>query len=195
MSARTPPPGYPAGKNFTVESRATRRSDLLQRSYGEFRVSRRHSASEQSAGKYFNINANYTLSHTLDDGAFARSSASGKAFFDEDWNGPRPTRMPANDWFGLLVSGPSTGLLRNFLLSNIVTLQSPRPFTLFVGFDANNDLIPAARSLGNLSRNTYKGDNPQTWDIRLARTMHFPQEVAARIRRRCFQSDESCKRG
>jgi hypothetical protein len=66
--------------------------------------------------------------------------------------------------------------LRNFLLSNIVILQSPRPFTLFVGFDANNDLIPAADRVGNLSRNTYKGDSLQTWDIRLGRSISLPRE-------------------
>ena len=61
-------------------------------------------------------------------------------------------------------------------MSNIVILQSPRPFTLFVGFDANNDLIPAADRVGNLSRNTYKGDSLQTWDIRLSRTINLQRE-------------------
>src|SRR5499427_8393671 len=51
------------------------------------------------------------------------------------------------------LSGPSDTFLHNFTLSNIVILQSPRPFTLFVGFDSNNDTIPAADRVGNLSRN------------------------------------------
>src|SRR5262249_48477695 len=55
-------------------------------------------------------------------------------------------------------------------------LQSPRPFTLFVGFDSNNDLIPAADRVGNLSRNTYEGDSLQTWDIRLSRTINLQRE-------------------
>jgi hypothetical protein len=62
------------------------------------------------------------------------------------------------------------------VLSNIVILQSPRPFTLFVGFDSNNDLIPAADRVGNLARNTYKGDSLQTWDIRLSRTFNLERE-------------------
>ena len=57
-----------------------------------------------------------------------------------------------------------------------MTLQSPRPFTLFVGFDSNNDTIPAADRVGNLSRNTYKGDSMQTWDVHLQRTFHFSKE-------------------
>src|SRR6185503_10603592 len=76
------------------------------------------------------------------------------------------------------LTGPSNSFLKNFLLSNIVTLQSPRPFTLFVGFDANNDLIPAADRVGNLARNTYKGDSFQSWDVRLARTINFQQDGA-----------------
>jgi hypothetical protein len=47
---------------------------------------------------------------------------------------------------------------------------------LFVGFDSNNDTIPAADRVGNLSRNTYKGDSYQTWDIRLARSINLPKE-------------------
>jgi hypothetical protein len=66
--------------------------------------------------------------------------------------------------------------MRNFVLSNIVILQSPRPFTLFVGFDANNDLIPTSDRVGNLARNTYTGDNFETWDIRLSRTINLERE-------------------
>src|SRR5262249_26909674 len=47
---------------------------------------------------------------------------------------------------------------------------------LFVGFDSNNDLIPAADRVGNLARNTYKGDSYQTWDIRLSRTFNLKRE-------------------
>src|SRR5207249_4516843 len=75
------------------------------------------------------------------------------------------------------LAGPSNTFLRNFLLSNIVILQSPRPFTLFVGFDANNDLIPAADRVGNLSRNTYKGDSFRSWDIRLSRTINLQERT------------------
>ncbi|HLQ78328.1 MAG TPA: hypothetical protein VK210_13295, partial [Terriglobia bacterium] len=119
----------------------------------------------------------YTLSHTLDDGTFATFISVPEDVFRRGLeratsNQDARHRFVSNFTF----TGPPTGYLRNFLLSNIVTLQSPRPFTLFVGFDANNDLIPAADRVGNLSRNTYKGDSMKTWDIRLARTMHLPRE-------------------
>jgi hypothetical protein len=36
---------------------------------------------------------------------------------------------------------PERSPLRNFELTGIVTLQSARPFTLFVGYDANGDIV------------------------------------------------------
>jgi hypothetical protein len=53
------------------------------------------------------------------------------------------------------------------LLRSIVTLQSARPFTLFVGFDANNDGNPVTDRVSGVSRNTYRGDSLQTFDLRL----------------------------
>jgi hypothetical protein len=133
----------------------------------------------KTAGKYASLNANYTLSHTLDDGTFATFISVPQDVFRRGLeratsNQDARHRLVSN--FSLF--GPSNTFLRNFVLSNIVTLQSPRPFTLFVGFDANNDLIPAADRVGNLARNTYKGDSFQSWDIRLSRTIHFESDKA-----------------
>jgi hypothetical protein len=52
-------------------------------------------------------------------------------------------------------------------------LQSARPFTLFVGFDANNDGNPVTDRVGNSPRNSYRGDNLETVDLRLARAVHI----------------------
>jgi len=177
-AAGTAPPGYPAGKNYysgvpRYPAGLICCNDLTGNSVyhgGTLQVNK-------TAGKYFNINASYTLSHTLDDGTFATFISVPEDVFRRGLeratsNQDARHRLVSNFSF----TGPSTGFFRNFLLSNIVTLQSPRPFTLFVGFDANNDLIPAADRVGNLSRNTYKGDSLQTWDIRLARTFHFARE-------------------
>src|SRR5262249_39520114 len=65
--------------------------------------------------------------------------------------------------------------LRYFELSSIVTLQSGRPFTLFVGFDANNDGNPVTDRVGASSRNTYRGDSLQTVDLRLSRAIHLSE--------------------
>ena len=52
-------------------------------------------------------------------------------------------------------------------------MQSGRPFTLFVGFDANNDGNPVTDRVGASSRNTYRGDSLQTVDLRLSRALHL----------------------
>src|SRR5579872_4729466 len=52
-------------------------------------------------------------------------------------------------------------------------MQSARPFTLFVGFDANNDGNPVTDRVGNSPRNSYRGDMLQTVDMRLSRAIHL----------------------
>jgi outer membrane receptor protein involved in Fe transport len=176
--AGPPPPGYPAGKNYysgipRYPAGLICCNDLTGNSVyhgGTLQVNQR-------AGKYGNLNASYTLSHTLDDGTFATFISVPEDVFRRGLeratsNQDARHRFVAN--FSL--TGPSTSFMRNFTLSNIVTLQSARPFTLFVGFDSNNDLIPAADRVGNLSRNTYKGDSFQSWDFRLARTFNLSRE-------------------
>jgi hypothetical protein len=63
--------------------------------------------------------------------------------------------------------------VRNFELSSIVTVQSPRPFTIFVGFDANSDGNPVNDRLGQLARDTYLGDSLRSVDLRLSRLIHL----------------------
>src|SRR5262245_11808858 len=172
------PPDYPVGKNFysgvpRYPSGLICCNDLTGNSVyhgGTLQVNK-------TASKYGNLNASYTLSHTLDDGTFATFISVPEDVFRRGLeratsNQDARHRFVTN--FSLF--GPSNTLLRNLTLSNIIILQSPRPFTLFVGFDSNNDLIPAADRVGNLARNTYKGDSFKTWDIRLSRSINLPRE-------------------
>ena len=173
--AGLPPPGYPAGKNFysgipRYPAGLICCNDLTGNSAyhgGTLEVNK-------TGGKYFNLNASYTLSHTMDDGTFATFISVPEDVFRRSLeratsNQDARHRLVSNFSF----TGPDDTFLQKFVLSNIVILQSPRPFTLFVGFDANNDLIPAADRVGNLSRNTYKGDSFQSWDVRLSRTINL----------------------
>jgi hypothetical protein len=75
-----------------------------------------------------------------------------------------------------VADAPQHSFLRNFELSSIVTVQSPRRFTRYVGFDANNDGNPVTDRVGASSRNTYKGENLRTMDLRVSRTIHLPCE-------------------
>jgi hypothetical protein len=124
----------------------------------------------EKAGKYFSLNANYTLSHTLDDGTFVTfvstpQSNAQRNLERANSNQDARHRFVAN----FVADAPQDTFLRNFQLSSIITLQSSRPFTVFVGFDANNDGNPVTDRVGNSPRNSYRGDTLQTVDLRLSR--------------------------
>ncbi len=128
----------------------------------------------EKAGKYFTLNANYTLSHTLDDGTFVTfvstpQSNAQRNLERANSNQDARHRFVAN----FVAEAPEHTFLRYFQLSSIITLQSARPFTLFVGFDANNDGNPVTDRVGNSPRNSYRGDTLQTVDLRLARAVHL----------------------
>jgi outer membrane receptor protein involved in Fe transport len=130
----------------------------------------------ERAGKYFSLNANYTLSHTLDDGTFVTfvstpQSNAQRNLERANSNQDARHRFVAN----FTANAPEQSFLRYFELSSIVTLQSGRPFTLFVGFDANNDGNPVTDRVGASSRNTYRGDSLQTVDLRLSRAIHLSE--------------------
>jgi hypothetical protein len=129
---------------------------------------------EEKAGKYFSLNANYTLSHTLDDGTFVTfvstpQSNAQRNLERANSNQDARHRFVAN----FTADAPQSTFLRYFQLSSIITLQSARPFTLFVGFDANNDGNPVTDRVGNSPRNSYRGDTLETVDLRLARAIHI----------------------
>ena len=131
---------------------------------------------QEKANKFFSLNANYTFSKTLDDGTFVTfvstpQSNAQRNLERADSNQDARHRFVAN----FVADAPDRGLLRFFELSSIVTLQSARPFTLFVGFDANNDGNPVTDRVGASARNTYRGDTLQTVDLRLSRSFHLSE--------------------
>jgi outer membrane receptor protein involved in Fe transport len=121
-------------------------------------------------GKVFNLDANYTFSHTLDDGTFTTFVSTPQDLYDrslERANSNQDVRQRFVTNF--TATAPSHSFLRNFALSSIVTLQTGRPFTMFVGFDANGDTNPVTDRVGDLGRNTYYGDHLYSWDLRVSR--------------------------
>ena len=132
---------------------------------------------QEKAGKYFQLNANYTLSHTLDDGTFVTFVSTPQSNARRDLERANSNQDARHRFVANFVADAPQEwkLLRNFELSSIVTLQSGRPFTLFVGFDANNDGNPVTDRVGNSPRNSYRGDSLQTVDMRLARAIHLDE--------------------
>ena len=129
----------------------------------------------ERAGKYFQLNANYTLSKAIDNGTFTTFVSTPQSNDQRGLERALSNQDVRHRFIANFVAdAPKHSLARNFEFSSIITVQSPRPFTLFVGFDANNDGNPVTDRVGASGRNTYFGDNLRTWDLRLARTFFFP---------------------
>ena len=138
-------------------------------------------ASER-AGKHLQFRANYTFSKTLDDGTFTTFVSTPQDLYKRyleraNSNQDLRHRFVAN----LVASGPERGILRHLELSSIITAQSGRPFTLYVGFDANHDTNPVTDRVGNASRNTYFGDKLVSADLRLSRYFQLRERMRLQL--------------
>ena len=143
----------------------------------------------------FNLNANYTFSHTIDNGNFTTFINLPQNQFDyaaERANSNQDVRhrFVAN----FTATAPMDTWLRQFEFSSIITIESGRPFTLFVGNNTFGDVAgqstdrvggpplatAACPSVADcsttVSRNTYLGDPLRTWDLRLSRYFMFKEK-------------------
>ncbi len=133
----------------------------------------------EKAGKYLSFNGNYTFSRTLDDGTFVTFVSTPQSNAQRNLERAYSNQDVRHRFVADFVAdGPEGTFLRNFQLSGIVTVQSPRPFTMFVGFDANNDGNPVTDRVGASARNSYRGDNLRSVDLRLSRTIHVSERTS-----------------
>jgi hypothetical protein len=72
-------------------------------------------------------------------------------------------------------------LFRNFKFSSLFTAQSGRRFNVFAGSDANGDGNPLSDRPGRLGRNTLKGDDFMSLDLRIARMFRLNERVGAEL--------------
>jgi Carboxypeptidase regulatory-like domain/TonB dependent receptor-like, beta-barrel len=151
-----------------------------------------------SRSKYFNMTANYTYSHTIDNGnftTFINLPVNQLDFAAEEANSNQDVRhrFVAN----FTATAPTTGdwWRRNWLFSSIITLQSGRPFTLFYGANTLNDVaggatdrvggagVPgthcdtAATCQTMIPRNTYTGDPLYSWDFRIGHSFQLRENL------------------
>jgi len=145
--------------------------------------------------KNFQLTANYTYSHGIDNGNFTTFINLPVNQFDY-----KAERANSNqDVCQLFVTnftatGPQDTFARNFTLSSIITLQSGRPFTIFYGADSLNDLAgtstdrvggapivshcPSASNCATMiQRNTYVGDPLYSWDFHLGRYFQVTERM------------------
>jgi hypothetical protein len=129
---------------------------------------------------HYSILGNYTFSKSID-------LATDVQLTDSPMNYLRPQLDRAlgdNDVrhrFVLTLLGESPNgwspWLRNFKVSMLNTLQSPRYYTIFAGFDVNGDGFPFSDRVGNMGRNTYRGDASYTTDVRLQRVFSLGERL------------------
>jgi hypothetical protein len=145
--------------------------------------------------KYFSMTANYTYSHTIDNGNFTTFINLPQNQFDykaERANSNQDARhhFVAN----FTATAPNDSFLRHFEFSSIITLQSGRPFTLFTGNNVFGDIAGSATdrvggtpvvgvctSSSNctttVGRNTYTGDPLYAWDLRVSRYFQLTERM------------------
>jgi hypothetical protein len=149
--------------------------------------------------KYFDLTANYTYSHTLDNGnftTFINLPVDQFDYKDERANSNQDLRHHFVTNF--TATAPDRSFLRNFVFSSIITVQSGRPFTLFYGNNTLNDIAGVATdrvggapyqgacpNVGNcqtmIPRNTYVGDPLRTWDLRISRAIHVREGMTLNL--------------
>jgi hypothetical protein len=142
-----------------------------------------HGLTLQATGKfggYFSFNSNYTFSKTIDDGNFTTFISFPQNNLDRNSerglsNQDVRHRFVTN--FIAIIPDRGSVLLRNWVLSSIISIQSGRPFTIYVGYDANGDTNPVTDRVGLVARNTYIGDAMRTWDLRLSRFIQATEKM------------------
>jgi len=150
-------------------------------------------SAQERLGSYFNLTANYTYSHAIDNGNFTTFINLPPNQFDytserANSNQDIRHRFVAN----FTVSAPQHTFLRNFEFSSIINAQSGRPFTLFAGQNVFGDVaglstdrvggppvqgscISVTDCSTIIGRNTYLGDGLYSWDLRLLRNIFLSE--------------------
>jgi len=129
----------------------------------------------RSFASHYSVLANYTYSKSIDIGTDVQLTDTPTDYLDPNLD----RAIGDNDIrhrFVLSLMGESPAewpmLLRNFKLSMLNTLQSPRYFSILAGFDVNGDGFPFNDRVGTSPRNFYRGDSYYNSDIRLQRVFH-----------------------
>src|SRR6516165_847195 len=136
--------------------------------------------------RYYSVLANYTFSKSIDLATDVQLTDSPM-----DYLRPQLDRAVGDNdvrhrlVLALLADSPDswTAALRKVKFSMLNTLESPRYYTIFAGFDVNGDGFPFSDRVGTIGRNTYRGDASYTTDIRLQKAFQVRErwETAASV--------------
>jgi hypothetical protein len=123
--------------------------------------------------RHYSVLANYTFSKSIDLATDIQLTDTPTNYLD-----PRRDRAVGDNdvrqrfVITMLAESPGTwtAALRNFTFSMLNTLQGPRYYTIYAGFNVEGDQFPFSDRVGDIGRNTYRGDATYTTDIRLQRS-------------------------
>jgi hypothetical protein len=131
---------------------------------------------------HYSILANYTYSKSIDIATDIQLTDSPMDYLHPNLDrGLGENDMRHHFVLTLMGESPNTWspALRNFKVSMLNTLQSPRYYTIFAGFDVNGDGFPFSDRVGNNGRNTYRGDSSYTSDVRVQRVFKLSERLNA----------------
>jgi carboxypeptidase family protein len=135
---------------------------------------------ERRFGLGFGIHGSYTFAKTMSDGGV--DSPTSLTDFPQapgvsEWALSRQ-HVAHRFTLSFLQQVPkSVGVLRDFQFSSLVAVESGKPFTIFSGFDANNDGNPFSDRPGALGRNTLMGPGFASVDARVARPIKLTERL------------------
>jgi hypothetical protein len=132
--------------------------------------------------RYLGFGISYTFSKTLDDGPNPSFVLIPQNSFHIDQERAVSSDSVKHRFVGNVTVATPTDvnpLVNNFEFGAIFTAQSPHYSTIYAGFDANGDIFSPNDRVGIEPRNTFKGDNLTTLDLRVSRK--FPLGEKAKL--------------
>ncbi len=131
--------------------------------------------------KHYSVLANYTYSKSIDIATDVQLTDT-----PQDYLNPNLDRAVGDNdirhrfVFSVLADSPSEwpAPLRNFKVSLLNTIQSPRYFSILAGFDVNGDGFPFSDRTGTVGRNSYRGASYYDTDVRLQRIFKLTERLS-----------------
>jgi hypothetical protein len=130
---------------------------------------------------HYSVLANYTYSKSIDIATDVQLTDTPQNYLEpnEDRSvGDNDIRHRAT--ISLVAESPShwPAALRNFKVSTLNTLQSPRYYSILAGFNVLGDGFPFSDRTGDVGRNSYRGASNYDSDLRLQRVFHLTERLS-----------------
>jgi hypothetical protein len=130
--------------------------------------------------QHFSALANYTYSKSIDISTDVQLTATPQDYLNPGLDrGPGDNDIRHRFTLALLGETPSDTniFVRDFKASILTTLQSARYYTVLAGMPVLGDLYPFSDRVGNIGRNTYRGDPNYTTDLRIQRLVPLSERL------------------